>query len=144
MRGLGASTVFDYKSSTAVADIIEFLKGKEHVGALGIGSFYDHSAAFSECLDIVQKSQGKKFVACILAPPEAKPDGVDAKMIWGNSLKEVGNGLYRDFLPKALENGAYKAVPEALVVGSGLESMQMGLDKLKAGVSATKVVVTLD
>lgn len=55
----------------------------------------------------------------------------------------VGTALYHDFLPLALEKGLFKAKPEPLIVGHGLESIQSGVDKVRQGVSAAKVVVTL-
>jgi hypothetical protein len=42
-----------------------------------------------------------------------------------------------------LEKGTLKARPDAQVVGHGLESVQEGVDVLKRGVSAKKIVVTL-
>jgi hypothetical protein len=37
----------------------------------------------------------------------------------------------------------FKPMPKATVVGNGLESLQGGFDKLKQGVSATELVVSL-
>lgn len=51
--------------------------------------------------------------------------------------------VYRDFLPAALADGRYRAVPEPQVVGTGLGAVQTALDVPAAGVSARKVVVTL-
>lgn len=59
------------------------------------------------------------------------------------SEPEVGKAIYQDFLPAALESGQFKAKPEPEVKGHGLESIQGGMDALKKGVSASKVVITL-
>ena len=56
---------------------------------------------------------------------------------------EVGNAIYRDFLPVALKSGQYKAKPDPQVTGHGVESIQDAVATLKKGVSAAKVVVTL-
>lgn len=56
---------------------------------------------------------------------------------------EVGPAMYNDFLPAALKSGQFRALPEAKVVGHGLERVQEAMDTLKQGVSAKKVVVTL-
>lgn len=56
---------------------------------------------------------------------------------------EVGPAIYQGFLPKALEKGCFVAKPDALVAGHGLENIQTGVDLLKEGVSAKKVVVTI-
>jgi len=51
--------------------------------------------------------------------------------------------IWRDWVPKALETGLLKCVPEPLVVGKGLEHVQKGFYENKKGVSAKKVVVEL-
>lgn len=56
---------------------------------------------------------------------------------------DVGNAIYRDFLPEALKSGQYKAKPDPKVTGHGLESIQAGFAVQKKGVSASKVVITL-
>jgi len=57
--------------------------------------------------------------------------------------KEVGDAVWRKYVPDALAEGRLKALPEPLVVGQGLEKVQDGLDRQKQGVSAKKVVITL-
>jgi hypothetical protein len=63
----------------------------------------------------------------------------------GSTLKanEVAEAVYRDFLPAALATGRHRAVPEPLVVGTGLGSSQEALDVRRRGVSAWEVVVSL-
>lgn len=56
---------------------------------------------------------------------------------------DVSKAVYQDYLPQALKDGSFRPAPKATVVGKGLESLQGGLDKLKEGVSATKLVVSL-
>jgi hypothetical protein len=56
---------------------------------------------------------------------------------------DVGNAIYRDFIPEALKSGQFKATPEPKVIGHGLESIQDGFAAHKKGVSASKVVITL-
>ena len=56
---------------------------------------------------------------------------------------EVGNAIYRDFLPAAMKAGQFQAKPDPMVTGHGLESIQEALAIQKKGVSAAKVVVTL-
>ena len=69
--------------------------------------------------------------------------GLQLSIIWGGTLKdnEVGPGIYVDFLPVALATGAYRAAPEAVVVGEGLEQSPAAIDQLRKGVSAKKLVV---
>lgn len=56
---------------------------------------------------------------------------------------EVAKAVYGDFLPEALKTGQLKAMPEPIVVGTGLDHLQDAMTKLKAGVSASKIVVKL-
>jgi hypothetical protein len=51
--------------------------------------------------------------------------------------------LLHKWMGQALEDGTLQCKPEAMVVGEGLESIQLGLDVLRKGVSATKVTVRL-
>ena len=57
--------------------------------------------------------------------------------------KYIGKAVYEDFLPGALASGQLLARPEATVVGQGLDKLQEGFDRLRGGVSATKLVVKL-
>ena len=55
----------------------------------------------------------------------------------------IASAIWTDFLPAALASGAIIPQPPARIVGTGLESIQTGLDKSKEGYSATKLVVDL-
>jgi hypothetical protein len=71
--------------------------------------------------------------------------GVGWKFIFADTLvgNGVGEAIYANFLPEALESGRMVASPEAWVVGHGLDSVQEAFEILWQGVSARKVVVTL-
>lgn len=56
---------------------------------------------------------------------------------------EVSKVVYEDYLPQALKDGSFRPMPKATVIGKGLDKLQGGFDHLKAGVSATKLVVSL-
>lgn len=47
------------------------------------------------------------------------------------------------WMAQALEDGTLQCKPDSTVVGEGLDSVQLGLDVLRRGVSATKIVVRL-
>lgn len=167
VKKLGASQAFDYSSKTAVNDIIQAMKGQNCAGALSIG----HRSA-EACLNVLDKCKGdKKFLSMATYPiPQPLPQSfvvlrmasyflpsfaslyfksrarrIGIKFIWGTSLmyNEIGPAIYEEFLPKALANGTYTAAPEPEVVGKGLEYIQAACDRLKKGVSAKKMVVSL-
>ena len=53
---------------------------------------------------------------------------------------DVGDAVWRKYLPEALAAGSFLAKPDPLVL-KGLERVQEGLDLLKEGVSAKKIVI---
>lgn len=56
---------------------------------------------------------------------------------------ELTGPVWHNYITPALEAGKLKTLPEPLIVGRGLESIQKGLNTNKAGVSAKKVVIEL-
>ncbi len=167
VRKLGASQVFDYNSKTVVKDVISALNGKTLAGALAIGQ-----GSSEVCVDIVGACKGRKFVSLasssvsiesfplrrqlpllilrfvssnVSLQVRCRAKSVKTKFIFGSTLmdNEVSKLIYEDFLPSALAEGRYAAVPEPSVVGAGLNSLQAALDVQRKGVSARKVVVSL-
>jgi len=167
VKSLGASTVFDYRSPTAISDIITILKSKKSVGAIAIGD-----GSLEACIPIIGASKGRKFIAQASVPQaknlppkgfelvrfiatflwfnvstsiRCKLSGVTAKFINGTDLvgNEVGAVIYEHFLPEVLASGNYVAAPKPQVIGHGLEHVQKGLDMVKKGVSNSKLVVIL-
>lgn len=167
---LGASQVFDYASPTVVGDITAALRGRAVAGLLAVGTgsadacvaiatgvgakrvcLASPSVSFSELPR--RSGPSARFVsvmARLVAGTSAlqvrsRVRGIRARFVWGSSLmtNEVGPMLWADFLPAALAEGRYLPMPEAEVVGSGLESVQLALDTLRRGVSARKLVVLL-
>ncbi|KAL3442729.1 chaperonin 10-like protein [Aspergillus insuetus] len=140
VKSIGASQVWDYRSPTVVEDIILAFSGKLSAGALAIGD-----GAAGPCAEILSRVEGKKFVSLASPPQGELAAGVESKFIFGGDLKDnqVGPAIFESFLLKALAAGTFLTRPSAEVVGHGLEAIQKGLDELKAGVSAKKLVITL-
>jgi hypothetical protein len=171
VRRLGARAAFDYRSKTAIPDIIADLKGRRIAGALAIGA-----GSTAACIDIVGACEGNRFVAMAtpaasfddvpagrgrpwrLAPAaarmivgnlalalKARQRGVRTKFIWGSDLiaNEVGPMIFETFLPTALAEHRFVAAPSPTVVGTGLAQIPAALERQRRGVSATKLVVTL-
>lgn len=167
LRSLGAARVLDHTSPAAVRDVVAALAGRTLAGTLAIGE--GSSAA---CLEVVRRSEGRRFVSMASTPVSfaglgdgagllgtlarigtrsvalqvrARRYGIGTKFVFGSSLKsdEVARAVYADFLPAALAEGRYRAVPEPLTVGTGLAAVQDALEVQRRGVSARKVVVSL-
>jgi NADPH:quinone reductase-like Zn-dependent oxidoreductase len=166
LKKLGATQVFDYNSKTVIQKIISAFKGKKAAGAMAIGD-----GAAEACMSILQATGGHKFVSLISFPllKEAPQhlvflrtlyhmlswivryringliSGVKSSFSFASAIAHspVGKAIYVDFLPKALETGAFVPAPEPIVAGHGLESIQAAFEVQKKGVSAKKIVVTV-
>jgi hypothetical protein len=53
------------------------------------------------------------------------------------------NDMLHAWMAQALADATLQCKPDPVLVGDGLESIQLGLDALRKGVSATKTVVRL-
>ncbi|CAD0042387.1 unnamed protein product [Aureobasidium pullulans] len=143
---LGAKAVIDYNSSSVADDIVAAIKntGAEFAGIYDSISLPE---TFKHCFEVLQKAGGSKNMATVLPPPEDKPSDLNVQGVFAitiaNQHKEVGDAVWQKFVPGAIQSGDLKCLPEPLVVGKGLDSVQKGLDKSKAGVSAKKVVIEL-
>lgn len=142
VKKLGAVQVFDHHSDTVVDDLVSRLKGKVVAGAIDcIGK-----NGTELCGQVLGKCEGTRKIATVLSPQnEEMPGGVKVKMIYCLSImnNEVSKIAYEDYLPKALEAGTFVPAPKCEVVGSGLDAIQHGMNTLKEGVSATKIVIKL-
>jgi NADPH:quinone reductase-like Zn-dependent oxidoreductase len=136
-RQCGASDFFDYKDTNMVDDVV---KAVGHDTFVGIFNSISTEDSFKLTIAILEKLGGGK-IATSQPPPESLPDNVVAAMMHGEG--EHSAPLWDYFVTKGLESGKLKCLPEPFVVGKGLESLQEAMDKLKAGVSAQKIVVEL-
>lgn len=139
-KALGASEVYDYSSPSLLDDLVATFADKQCAGAFAL-----LPGSVEVCLEVVHRSKGAKFVAMALQFDGQVPEGVKTKFVFATTIKdnEVSKIIYQDFLPLALAEKKYQIAPKPVVVGHGLEAIQPGLDKLKQGVSASKLVVTL-
>lgn len=144
---LGATQVFDYDSPTVRRDLLAAFAGKTTAGAVANAGLdrEGYPLVVEICAEVVRSCPGRRVVAMTMVP------------FWGPSLEGVrcvfveplrgarglASSVFHDFLWEALRRGSFRPVPEAEVVGNGLECVQKAMDVLKAGVSAKKIVVTL-
>ena len=147
VRSLGAEHVVDYHSPAAAGDVMRSLHGHDLAGVLAIGG-----GSIRPCVDIAAGADGAKTVACT-APDipatwqrrQARRRGVRVGSIWGGTLadNEVGPAIYETFLPAALASGTFRPAPPPRVAGTGLDRIPAALAALRQGVSASKIVVTV-
>ena len=146
LRGLGAAVVIDRSSPTVVDQLMVAIDTSPLAGSLAIGA-----GSLPPVMRVAARTSGTRCVSS--ASPGAVtrllalsgPRGVRVSGIWGGSLKDnaVGPAIYADFLPTALASGAYRAEPPAEIVAHGLAAIPAGLLRLRKGVSARKLVVTI-
>jgi NADPH:quinone reductase-like Zn-dependent oxidoreductase len=146
LSALGAAATVDRNSREAVDELVAAIGESPLAGSLAIGA-----GSLPKVMQVAARAPGAKrvssaapgFLTRILAL--RAPRGVHVSGIWGGSLKDnaVGPAIYVDFLPTALATGAYRAEPKAEIVGHGLGAIPAGLQRLRKGVSASKLVVTL-
>lgn len=164
LKSLGASEVFDYNDPKVVDDIVQAVKGRISAGAMAIGE----NSSF-RCLDVMARVKGNKHIALATLVPQKPPKrfvvlrtifyiitsmisivvrsklrGIPTSFVYGSvAHSPVGEAVYAKFLPDALASGKFKAAPEPIVAGEGLEAIQKAIDLQMQGVSARKVVVSL-
>ncbi|EEU36097.1 uncharacterized protein NECHADRAFT_53054 [Fusarium vanettenii 77-13-4] len=143
VKRLGASHAFDYKSPTVVADLLKAAEGKKSAGVFDTIGF----ASWPYTLEFAEKADGVKFISCTVPGWPEPPQGVTIKHVFSLSIihSHVASAVWDDYLPKAIEAGAFVPAPSPLEFGKGLESLQGAVDFLgTTGVSAQKVVVSLE
>ena len=141
VKKLAARQVCDYSSPTVVSDLVNAFMGQTSAGAFdAVGA-----PAWSPTLEVIQKTEGTKFVATVAWGYPVPPEGITMKKVFAPSCKDnqVGKAIWEDFLPKALRSGSYVPAPEPLIAGKGLENLQAAIDIQRKGVSAQNVVLLL-
>jgi NADPH:quinone reductase-like Zn-dependent oxidoreductase len=145
---LGADEVFDHSSPSIVDDLVKAVKARGVQGFVGVYDAISHEDTIRASAAVVSQTKGKGIVITTLPPPEVLPEGVEAKVIFAGTVllsdKVLGHKLFREWLGPALANGKLTPKPDAQVIGKGLESLQKGVDLSRQGVSAKKLVVSLE
>lgn len=170
VRSLGADVVVDHHGDRAVDELVAGIAGRRVVGAVALGTTSagpcievlrrtgGTALALASTPVSLDGLAGRRRLFPAMLPvfgrigltmaglmTRARRNGIRAAFVWGSSLRddEVGRRLWAEVLPTGLADGSLRALPEPLVVGSGLGAVQGALDRQRAGVSAQKVVVTL-
>ncbi|NAZ76570.1 alcohol dehydrogenase catalytic domain-containing protein [Kineococcus sp. T13] len=147
VRSLGAAEAFDYRDPDVVRDLARALRGHHLAGTLAIGA-----GSLGRAVRLARRTAGTGRVASAYPNPLTaarrvlvRPLGVRVSAIWGGTPAQnsVGPAVFSRYLPAALADGSYRPAPRAEVVGDGLAAVPQALERLRAGVSARKLVVTL-
>ncbi|CAH0226740.1 Zinc-type alcohol dehydrogenase-like protein SA1988 [Microbacterium oxydans] len=171
MRRLGADAVFDYHDPNAVDQIIGAVNGAVVAGILAVAvgsaepclriargtgattvamasppvSFYDQPRRRGLSLQRIRLFL-RLGTRMALLQVRSRVRGIRPTLIWGSAIatSPVGPAVWGDYLPGALASGSHQPYPKARIVGEGLAAIQPAIDTLRGGVSAQKLVVTLE
>jgi len=170
VRALGADAVVDHRSPAAVNDLVSAIGSRRVVGAVALGAGSADRcidilartggtvlALASTPVSLAELAGRRRLFPAMLpvfsriglstvrSMLRARRHGIRAAFVWGSSLRDddLGPRLWGEIVPRLLAEEKLRAVPEPLVVGTGLASVQVALDTQRAGVSARKVVVRL-
>lgn len=148
VRSLGAEAVFDYRDRDVHLEVIDAVGGRQLAGTIAIGS-----GSLTHALRVVRGTEGDKRIASAYPDPITRlrallerTRGIRVTSIWGGTpvVSPVGPAIFRDFLPEALASGRFRPAPEPRLSGVGLSQIPGALAELRAGVSAAKLIVTID
>lgn len=171
MRRLGAEAAFDYRDPKAANRIVEAVGGSAVAGILAVAvgsaepclriaratgatriamasppvSFYEQPRRGGLSLARIRLFL-KLGTKTALLQVRSRARGIRASFIWGSAIatSPVGSAVWGGYLPAALASGSHHLYPEAHIAGHGLSAIQEAIDTLRRGVSARKLVITLD
>lgn len=132
--------MIDYNTPSVVDDVVYAAKAAGGVFAGAYDAIADPDRSYKYILPIMELLGGGNLVT-VHKGPEKFPDCVSIGYILG--FHEITHPIWIHYLTKALEVGRLICLPEPVVVGSGLESIQRAIDEHKKGVSAKKLVIEL-
>lgn len=171
MHGLGAEAAFDYHDPKAVDRVVEAVNGAVVAGilAVAVGSAEPclriaratgatRIAMASPPVSFYEQPRRRGFsltrmrlflrlgTRTALLQLRSRARGIRASFIWGSAIatSPVGPAVWGGYLGAALASGRHRAYPRARIVGEGLSAVQGAIDTLRIGVSAQKLVVTLE
>jgi hypothetical protein len=150
VRSLCAAEVVDYRSPTAVGDLVAATR------RAGVEIRYAVDAiSTEETLPLVLeflgqfKGAGKMKLAHLWTWPEqvALPEEIEATFVRGSDVwterRDLAAWVFNELLSGWLEKG--EVVPQTVrVIGGGLGGLQTALDTVRKGVSGEKLVVELE
>ncbi|KAF4333255.1 zinc-binding oxidoreductase [Fusarium beomiforme] len=144
VKSLGARFIFNYKSPTVIEEVAKVLDGTNFAGVYdAIGE----DASFDAVSGILDRLVMTVPVASVLPSNKStdrfKPTYVVAFAIIQEPNQDVGEWIWKTFVPKALENGTLQPKPSPTVSGHNLHDVQRAMDLQRKGVSAKKIVVSL-
>ena len=149
LKSLGAFEVFDYHDSAVVERIVAAAKSTGTPITLGFDAVGE-GKSYKQAAYVLGASSGRggKLVLVLPPPEDFAPDGIEISQTGAfkafTEHADLGKWFFNDYLEKSLADGSILSAPQVEVVPGGIQTAQTALDKLKAGVSGKKLVITVD
>jgi NADPH:quinone reductase-like Zn-dependent oxidoreductase len=148
LKKLGADVCFDYKDDDVVSKIVNAVK-KDGLKLTVAHCVVD--GALQPTLDVLKQTKGDATAKVAHSPmlPEGHPtlDNTEITFNFPSMDKAIRDKhMYKCFhgwLQEGLKSGSVVPSPELSVEDGGLDGLNAALDKLRAGVSGTKIVVPI-
>ncbi|KGO39702.1 Polyketide synthase, enoylreductase [Penicillium expansum] len=148
LKTLGAHAVFDYKASDVVSQIVEAVRKD------GVNLHTAHcvvNGGLQPTLDVLKETKGDAAAKVAHSPilPADHPtlENTEIKFNFPSmDPTERGKHMYLCFhgwLKDGLKSGSVVPSPALQIEGGSLEGLNPALDKLKAGVSGAKIVLSI-
>ncbi|KXX73817.1 Zinc-binding alcohol dehydrogenase domain-containing protein cipB [Madurella mycetomatis] len=148
MKKLGADAVFDYKAGDVVAQIVAAVKND------GVRMHTAHCViadGLQPILDVLKETKGDSPAKVAHSPvlPPDHPTLENTQIVFTMLPMDAGardkliHEYFQVWLNDGLQSGSIVPSPSIKVEGGGLEGLNAALDKLKGGVSGTKIVVPI-
>ncbi|KAJ5296132.1 hypothetical protein PENANT_c021G11576 [Penicillium antarcticum] len=148
VKKLGAHAVFDYRASDVVSQIVSAVKNdglKLHAAHCVV------DGALQPTLDILRETKGDAHAMVAHSPllPEGHPTLENTQITFNlPSMDEAARNkhiskVFNGWLKTGLQSGEVIPSPTIQIEDGGLCGINAALDKLKNGVSGTKIVVPL-
>lgn len=139
---LGATACFDRNAP----DIVPTIKAASPTGQ-GVDAIIDAVAGAGENTKLFEtlRTDGPRLYSQVFTGAQVTiPEGVSAQTVFGRmTFQAPGGTSAMDKLLDLVGRGQFKLPLRITVVGKGFEAISSGLEILKAGVSGTKLVVSL-
>ncbi|OKL62630.1 hypothetical protein UA08_01903 [Talaromyces atroroseus] len=150
VKSLGASKVVDYRDPDAVSKLAQLAKEAGTPLRYGFDSISEgNSSLLSAATLLASGGEGSELVLTLPWPTgDEKPAGVEISMTMAAFAfvhhVEMGSWMFNEYLPQAIEQKKIVPAPKVRVVDGGIAAAQEAFEIVKAGISATKIVVRVD
>lgn len=158
VKSLGATDVFDYNEPGVVDQLVDFFEPGDF-----IVDCISTKETESTCAEILGRIGGGKLPVVNIPqgtyPANVQPSFGELLLSLvqnqisdmfevicvdsGHASPHIGDTIWHKFMPEALASRKFQAKPDPQIIQGGLEKVKQGIDLLREGVSAKKIVIEI-